>query len=55
MNRIRVRILGEFPIDGGRYIVFLFRADRFEGELKSSEEGKCTVEEEEEEEKYWRF
>ncbi|MCI8969764.1 MAG: hypothetical protein HFH75_19750 [Lachnospiraceae bacterium] len=42
MNRIRVRILGEFPIDGGRYIVFLFRADRFEGELKSSEEGKCT-------------
>ena len=30
----------QFPIDGGRYIVFLFRADRFEGELRSSEEGK---------------
>ncbi len=30
----------QFPIDGGRYIVFLFRADRFEGKLKSSEEGE---------------
>ncbi len=29
----------QFPIEGGRYIVFLFTADRFEGELISSEEG----------------
>lgn len=30
----------QFPIEGGRYLVFLFRASRFEGELVSSEEGK---------------
>ncbi len=30
----------QFPIDDGRYIVFLFESDQFEGELKSSEEGK---------------
>lgn len=30
----------QFPIDGGRYIVFLFIADEFTGELKSSDEGK---------------
>lgn len=29
----------QFPIEGGRYIVFLFRANRYEGELCSSEEG----------------
>ena len=29
----------QFPIDGGRYLVFLFTADRFSGELRSSEEG----------------
>ena len=29
----------QFPIDGGRYLVFLFIADRFTGELRSSEEG----------------
>lgn len=29
----------QFPIEGGRYIVFLFQADSFEGELRSSEEG----------------
>ena len=28
-----------FPIDGGRYIVFLFEATQYEGELSSSEEG----------------
>ena len=32
--------LKQFPIDGGRYIVFLFKTDTFEGELRSSEEGK---------------
>lgn len=29
-----------FPIEGGRYIVFLFRADEFSGEVISSDEGK---------------
>lgn len=30
----------QFPIEGGRYLVFLFRAREFEGELVSSEEGE---------------
>ena len=30
----------QFPIEGGRYLVFLFRAKDFEGELVSSEEGE---------------
>lgn len=30
----------QFPIEGGRYIVFLFEATQYEGELRSSEEGK---------------
>jgi 8-oxo-dGTP diphosphatase len=29
----------QFPIENGRYIVFLFKTDRFEGELVSSGEG----------------
>ena len=29
----------QFPIEGGRYIVFLFSADQYEGALISSEEG----------------
>ena len=29
----------QFPIDGGRYLVFLFKTHDFEGELCSSEEG----------------
>ncbi len=29
----------QFPIENGRYIVFLFKTDRFEGELVSSSEG----------------
>lgn len=29
-----------FPIEGGRYIVFLFKTDQFEGELADSDEGK---------------
>ena len=29
----------QFPIEGGRYLVFLFCADEFEGEIRSSEEG----------------
>ena len=30
----------QFPIEGGRYLVFFFKTDDFEGELCSSEEGK---------------
>lgn len=29
----------QFPIQGGRYLVFLFVTDSFSGELRSSEEG----------------
>ena len=32
----------QFPIEDGRYIVFLFETDEFEGELRSSEEGKMS-------------
>ncbi len=36
------RLVGikQFPKDGGRYIVFLFRAQNFDGELRDSEEGR---------------
>lgn len=30
----------QFPIEGGRYIVFLFTADEFTGDIVSSEEGE---------------
>lgn len=30
----------QFPIDGGRYLVFFFKTDIYEGELSSSEEEK---------------
>lgn len=30
----------QFPIENGRYIVFLFRADQFAGEVIDSQEGK---------------
>ena len=30
----------QFPIPEGRYVVFLFRAEEYEGELVSSEEGR---------------
>lgn len=29
----------QFPIENGRYVVFLFKTNQFEGELLSSEEG----------------
>lgn len=39
---IQPRLCGvkQFPIDGGRYLVFLFETDQFEGTLADSEEGK---------------
>ena len=35
----RLRGVKQFPIDDGRYIVFLYEATEFEGELRDSEEG----------------
>jgi len=40
VSSAELRGVKQFPIDEGRYIVFLFRTDDFEGELISSEEGK---------------
>lgn len=39
---IRPRLCGvkQFPIENGRYVVFLFKTDEFTGELHSSEEGR---------------
>ena len=39
VRSVELRGVKQFPIDEGRYIVFLFRTDDFEGELISSEEG----------------
>lgn len=36
----RLRGVKQFPIDEGRYIVFLFSADKYEGEIISSDEGE---------------
>ena len=36
----RLRGVKQFPIDGGRYLVFLFEATDFTGEIQDSEEGK---------------
>lgn len=42
LTMLEPRLCGvkQFPIDGGRYLVFLFVCDRFEGELCSSAEGR---------------
>ena len=40
VHSVELRGVKQFPIDEGRYIVFLFRTDDFTGELLSSEEGK---------------
>lgn len=39
---IEPRLVGvkQFPIENGRYIVFLFKAEKYEGELISSDEGR---------------
>ena len=41
LTMLEPRLCGvkQFPIDDGRYLVFLFACDRFEGELISSDEG----------------
>ena len=40
VQNLRLCGLKQFPIDGGRYLVFFFKTDSFTGELASSEEGK---------------
>lgn len=42
LDIIEPRLCGvkQFPIEDGRYLVFLFKTDSFSGELISSEEGK---------------
>lgn len=42
LHSVRLCGVKQFPIKGGRYVVFLFRSDDFEGELISSEEGKVS-------------
>ncbi len=36
----RLTALKQFPIENGRYLVFLFLAEEYEGTLSSSEEGQ---------------
>lgn len=36
----KLRGVKQFPIDGGRYLVFLFEATEFHGELRACEEGR---------------
>ena len=40
VSNLRLCGIKQFPIDGGRYLVFFFKTNSFEGELASSEEGK---------------
>ena len=42
LHVIEPRLVGvkQFPIKEGRYIVFLFKAERYEGKLTSSDEGQ---------------
>ena len=40
VSGLRLCGIKQFPIDGGRYLVFFFKTDRFMGDLCSSEEGK---------------
>ena len=39
VRQLRLCGIKQFPIDGGRYLVFFFKTDRFFGELISSDEG----------------
>ncbi len=40
LHSVSLRGVKQFPIDSGRYVVFLFYSEDFEGELRSSEEGR---------------
>lgn len=39
VTNLRLCGIKQFPIEGGRYLVFFFKTDSFKGELASSEEG----------------
>lgn len=39
ISNLRLCGIKQFPIEGGRYLVFFFKTDSFKGELASSEEG----------------
>ena len=39
IHRPKLCGIKQFPIEGGRYLVFLFETEDFEGQLRSSEEG----------------
>lgn len=39
VSKLKLCGIKQFPVDKGRYIVFLFKTDSFEGQLCSSEEG----------------
>lgn len=39
VSNLRLCGVKHFPIPGGRYLVFLYKTDTFEGSLRSSEEG----------------
>ena len=40
LHSVSLRGVKQFPIDSGRYVVFLFYSEDFEGVLHSSEEGR---------------
>ena len=40
VRNLRLCGIKQFPIENGRYLVFLFKTDAFEGDLTSSDEGK---------------
>ncbi len=40
IKSLRLCGVKQFPIEGGRYLVFLFETDEFEGEVAGSEEGE---------------
>jgi len=40
IDHVQLCGIKQFPIEGGRYLVFLFKTRHFSGELRSSEEGQ---------------
>lgn len=40
IHKPRLCGIKQFPIDGGRYLVFLFETESFEGQIRSSAEGE---------------
>lgn len=40
VSELRLCGIKQFPLEGGRYLVFLFRTEAFAGQLRSSHEGE---------------